>query len=249
MHPFAAVSLLKSEGMQWKGDLSLYLPVCGANGQNLAHLPLGGLPWPVVFLNFTTIFDLLQKESDQYITHTDGPGNHWSFQLTSLLKEIENVDVVLLAESSKSRLGTTTSSKPQLVLRCMMLRCTWAAGSQSLAAHSELAMKQAALSFPACASPPGTTNRSLCTVYAHWLMMQSPQAGTNRLMFANILILMCKERSSREESIQHPMMLLVSSQYCRNTELFEYYLHLSRWNCSELTALKRKKTENERICQ
>lgn len=98
--------------------------LCGANGQNLAHLPLGGLPWPVVFLNFTTIFDLLQKDSDQYITRTDGPGNHCSFQLTNLLKEIEKVNVVLLAESSISRLGMTTSSKPQLVLRCMMLRCT-----------------------------------------------------------------------------------------------------------------------------
>lgn len=110
--------------MQQKGVFSSYLPVCGANGQSPAHLPLGGLPWPVVFLNFTTIWDLLQKKSDKYIAPADGPGNYFSFQPISLLKDIEKVNVVVLAESSMSRLGVTASSKPQLALRWVMVRCT-----------------------------------------------------------------------------------------------------------------------------
>lgn len=59
--------------MQQKRDFSSHLPICDANGQSLAHLPLGGLPWSVVFLNSTTIWDLLQKESDKYVAPADGP--------------------------------------------------------------------------------------------------------------------------------------------------------------------------------
>lgn len=44
--------------MQQKGDLSLYLPICGVNRQSLAHLLLGELPWPMISLNFVTILDL-----------------------------------------------------------------------------------------------------------------------------------------------------------------------------------------------
>jgi len=65
--------------MQQTGDLSSCLPVCGADRQSLAHLPLGGLPWPVVFLNFATIWDLLQKEFDKYVSRADVPGSHFSF--------------------------------------------------------------------------------------------------------------------------------------------------------------------------
>lgn len=43
-------------------------------------------------------WDMLQKEFDKYVTHANSPGNHLSFQPTSLLKQTEKVDVVLLAE-------------------------------------------------------------------------------------------------------------------------------------------------------
>lgn len=104
-------------------------------------------PWPVLFLNFTTVWDLLQKESDTLVASADGPSNLFSFQPTSLLKEIEKVDV-LLAESNMSGFGTTTS-KPQLALRWVLVRRTQAAGSPSLASHPGPAMKQAAWSVPA----------------------------------------------------------------------------------------------------
>lgn len=132
--------------------------------QPICHLEACPGQW--FFWILPPFWDLLQKGSDKYVTRADGPGNCLSFQPTSLLKQTEKVDVVLLAESSMSRLGMMTS-KPQLALRWVTVRCTEAAVAIS------------------------------CLLIFFFLHT--------------------KERSLREGSIQHPLILLVSLQCCRST--------------------------------